>query len=167
MAAGAGHPGLPDPERLLKEARHTCAGARVCRVLQRVVPGSRLRRRSTSTCWRTASRTCWERAAQGQPLDARLSLLRAVLPGGGLHQPADHEAADGLLLQAEAGRLQGQHPARAAGHPAAGQHTIEAVWINGEPYSDFDPVALTVKLPSMQKQHLLAAAARLELAIPR
>ena len=37
-----------------------------------------------------------------------------------------------------------------------GSVRIESVWINGDPYSDFDPVALTVKLPSMQKQHPLS-----------
>jgi mannose/cellobiose epimerase-like protein (N-acyl-D-glucosamine 2-epimerase family)/anti-anti-sigma regulatory factor len=37
-----------------------------------------------------------------------------------------------------------------------GAARIESVWINGDPYSDFDPVALTVKLPSMQKQHPLS-----------
>jgi len=36
-----------------------------------------------------------------------------------------------------------------------GSVRIESVWINGDPYSDFDPVALTVKLPTMQKQHPL------------
>ena len=40
----------------------------------------------------------------------------------GLHQPADHQAAAGPVLQAAAGRVQAQHPARVAGHPAAGQH---------------------------------------------
>lgn len=32
---------------------------------------------------------------------------------------------------------------------------IEEVWINGEPYSDFDPVAMTVKLPTIQEPHAL------------
>lgn len=32
---------------------------------------------------------------------------------------------------------------------------IEAVWINGAPYHDFDPLALTVKLPAIQEQHPL------------
>ncbi len=36
-----------------------------------------------------------------------------------------------------------------------GSVRIESVWINGDSYSDFDPEALTVKLPSMQKQHPL------------
>jgi len=36
-----------------------------------------------------------------------------------------------------------------------GSVRIEAVWINGDPYSDFDPVALTVKLPAKQEQHPL------------
>ena len=36
-----------------------------------------------------------------------------------------------------------------------GSVRIEAVWINGDPYSDFDPEALTVKLPAMQEQHPL------------
>ncbi|TMD45857.1 MAG: STAS domain-containing protein [Chloroflexi bacterium] len=36
-----------------------------------------------------------------------------------------------------------------------GSVRIESVLINGDPYSDFDPVALTVKLPSMEKQHPL------------
>jgi mannose/cellobiose epimerase-like protein (N-acyl-D-glucosamine 2-epimerase family) len=33
---------------------------------------------------------------------------------------------------------------------------IEQVWINGDRYQDFDPVAGTVTLPSMQEQHPLA-----------
>ncbi len=37
-----------------------------------------------------------------------------------------------------------------------GSVRIESVWINGDPYSDFDPAALTVKLPAMQKQHPLS-----------
>ena len=41
-----------------------------------------------------------QRAVQGQPLDERVPLDRAVLPLGGLHEPADHQGADGLLLQA-------------------------------------------------------------------
>ncbi len=36
-----------------------------------------------------------------------------------------------------------------------GSVRIEAVWINDEPCSDFDPVALTVNLPTMQGQHPL------------
>ena len=36
-----------------------------------------------------------------------------------------------------------------------GSVRLEAVWINGEPYSDFDPVTMTVKLPSMQARHWL------------
>ena len=36
-----------------------------------------------------------------------------------------------------------------------GSVRIEAVWINGDPYIDFDPEALTVKLPAMQEQHPL------------
>jgi len=36
-----------------------------------------------------------------------------------------------------------------------GSVRIEAVWINGDSYSDFDPVALTVKLPTIQEQHPL------------
>jgi mannose/cellobiose epimerase-like protein (N-acyl-D-glucosamine 2-epimerase family)/anti-anti-sigma regulatory factor len=36
-----------------------------------------------------------------------------------------------------------------------GSVCIEAVWINGDTYTDFDPVALTVKLPEMQYQHPL------------
>ena len=47
--------------------------------------------------------------------------FRAMLPRAGLHQPADHRAAAGTVLQADAGRLQGQSPAGRAGHPAAGQ----------------------------------------------
>lgn len=36
-----------------------------------------------------------------------------------------------------------------------GSVCIEAVWINDEPCSDFDPVAMTVNLPTMQEQHPL------------
>jgi mannose/cellobiose epimerase-like protein (N-acyl-D-glucosamine 2-epimerase family)/anti-anti-sigma regulatory factor len=36
-----------------------------------------------------------------------------------------------------------------------GSMRLEEVWINGDPYSDFDPVAMTVKLPPIQKQHPL------------
>lgn len=36
-----------------------------------------------------------------------------------------------------------------------GSVRIESVWINGEPYSDFDPVAMTVKLPTVQEQEHL------------
>jgi mannose/cellobiose epimerase-like protein (N-acyl-D-glucosamine 2-epimerase family) len=34
----------------------------------------------------------------------------------------------------------------------SGSVCIKAVWINGEPHSDFDPVAMTIKLPTMQEQ---------------
>jgi len=36
-----------------------------------------------------------------------------------------------------------------------GSVRIEEVLINGVPYSDFDPVAMTVKLPTLQEQHPL------------
>jgi mannose/cellobiose epimerase-like protein (N-acyl-D-glucosamine 2-epimerase family)/anti-anti-sigma regulatory factor len=36
-----------------------------------------------------------------------------------------------------------------------GSVRLEAVWINGDRYTDFDPVALTVKLPALQEQHPL------------
>jgi mannose/cellobiose epimerase-like protein (N-acyl-D-glucosamine 2-epimerase family) len=37
----------------------------------------------------------------------------------------------------------------------AGSVRLEEVWINGESYTDFDPVAMTVKLPTAQTQHML------------
>jgi len=36
-----------------------------------------------------------------------------------------------------------------------GSVQLEEVWINGEPYTDFDPIAMTVKLPIPQTQHML------------
>jgi anti-anti-sigma regulatory factor len=36
-----------------------------------------------------------------------------------------------------------------------GSARIEAVWINGLPYDDFDPEAMTVKLPAVDTQHPL------------
>jgi mannose/cellobiose epimerase-like protein (N-acyl-D-glucosamine 2-epimerase family)/anti-anti-sigma regulatory factor len=36
-----------------------------------------------------------------------------------------------------------------------GSVRLEAVWINGDCYTDFDPVAMTVKLPALQEQHPL------------
>ncbi len=36
-----------------------------------------------------------------------------------------------------------------------GSVTLEEVWINGDPYHDFDPVAMTVNLPVLQEQHPL------------
>jgi mannose/cellobiose epimerase-like protein (N-acyl-D-glucosamine 2-epimerase family)/anti-anti-sigma regulatory factor len=36
-----------------------------------------------------------------------------------------------------------------------GSVRIEEVWINGESYTEFDPVAMTVQLPTAQTQHLL------------
>jgi anti-anti-sigma factor len=36
-----------------------------------------------------------------------------------------------------------------------GSVRLEEVWINGDPYSDFDPEAMTVKLPIMEEQHPL------------
>lgn len=36
-----------------------------------------------------------------------------------------------------------------------GSIRLEQVWINGDRYTDFDPVAMTVKLPTMQEQHPL------------
>jgi mannose/cellobiose epimerase-like protein (N-acyl-D-glucosamine 2-epimerase family)/anti-anti-sigma regulatory factor len=37
-----------------------------------------------------------------------------------------------------------------------GSVRIESVWINGDPYSEFDPLAMTVKLPPMRKEHPLS-----------
>ena len=39
----------------------------------------------------------------------------------------------------------------------AGSVRIESVWINGEPYRDFDPVAMTVKLPVAPEQTAFTA----------
>jgi anti-anti-sigma factor len=36
-----------------------------------------------------------------------------------------------------------------------GSVRLEEVWINGDPYKDFDPVAMTVKLPAIQEQQPL------------
>jgi mannose/cellobiose epimerase-like protein (N-acyl-D-glucosamine 2-epimerase family) len=36
-----------------------------------------------------------------------------------------------------------------------GSVRIESVWINGEAYNDFDPLAMTVKLPTFEAQHTL------------
>jgi N-acylglucosamine 2-epimerase (GlcNAc 2-epimerase) len=36
-----------------------------------------------------------------------------------------------------------------------GSVRLEEVWINGEPYTEFDPVAMTVQLPTAQTQHML------------
>ena len=53
-----------------------------------------------------------------------------------------------LLLQAEAGRVRGQHPARLAGHPAAGQHQDRArSGSTAQRWTDFDAEKLTVNLP--------------------
>ena len=37
----------------------------------------------------------------------------------------------------------------------SGSVRLEEVWINGEPYKDFDPIAMTVQLPTAQTQHML------------
>ena len=119
VAAGAGHPRLPDHGRLDRQRRGAPARARGGRVLQRLV--LRLRR-GLGLLQRPGQRhplPARHRAAEGQPLDGRLPLVRAGLPGHGLHQPADHQGADGPVVQPDPGRPQGQHPAGLAGHPAA------------------------------------------------
>ena len=85
---------------------------------------------------------------QGQPLDERLPLDRAVLPGGGLHQPADHQAAAGPALQAA--RRARSRTTSCASRPTSCRPAsikIDEVWIDGQPYADFDADKLTVKLP--------------------
>ena len=68
--------------------------------------------------------------------------------GGGLHQPAGHQAADGLLLQAAARAASPDSILRVAPDMLpAGSVRIEQVWIDGHSHEDFDPVALTVRLP--------------------
>ena len=95
---------------------------RVVRLLQRVLPGSQRRRGLLQRAGQRHRLSDGHGAVQGQPLDEHVPLGRAGLPGAGLHQPADHQAAAGSVLQAAAGRVQAQHPARVAGHPASGQH---------------------------------------------
>src|SRR5581483_4627324 len=38
-----------------------------------------------------------------------------------------------------------------------GSIKIEQVWVNGEPYTDFDPITLTVKLPTPKAQNQLSS----------
>ena len=128
VAAGAGDSRLPDPARLAGRRGIPEACPRGGRVLQRVLPRPRRRRRVLQHAGQRPAVPGRQRAAQGQPLDVRLPLDGAVLPGGGLHQPADHQAAGDVVLQAVSARLQGPHPARLAGYVAAGQREHRAAW---------------------------------------
>ena len=87
-------------------------------LLQRLLPGPRRRRRLLQRAGQRHPVPDGHGALQGQPLHELLPLVGAVLPGRGLQQPAHLQAADGFLLQAAAGRVQAQHPARVARHPA-------------------------------------------------
>ena len=133
VAAGAGDPRLPDP------ARHP---------RRRGVPARRRarRRRSTtpSSSTTTTARVYFNVLANGMPYLLGNERFKGSHSMSGYHstelcylaavytnllitkQPID------LLLQAAAGRLQGPHPARLAGHPAAGQRSRSSrCWIDG------------------------------------
>ncbi len=83
---------------------------------------------------------------QGQPLDVGLPLDRAVLPGRRLHQPADHRSSRWTLyFKPKAGR---RSPTGSCGsRPTCcrpGSVRLTEVWVNDQPYADFDAEALTV-----------------------
>ena len=86
----------------LGNAEYAAPRPRVGRLLQRLLPRPRRRRRLLQRPGQRHPVPARHRAAEGQPLDERLPLDRAVLPGRGLHQPADHQAAAGPVLQARA-----------------------------------------------------------------
>ena len=119
VAAGAGDPRLPDPRRHPRRRGVPHRGALRGRVLQRVVPRPRRGRRLLQRARERHAVPARHRAAQGQPLDVGLPQHRALLPGGGLHEPADHEAAARPALQAARRRVEGPHPPRLARHPPA------------------------------------------------
>jgi len=83
---------------------------------------------------------------QGQPLDEHVPLRRAVLPGGDVHQPADHQAAVGAVVQAAA------HASRtlrvAPTYCPTGRVRLQEVEIDGKPHEVFDARAMTVTLPN-------------------
>ena len=97
VAAGAGDPRLPDPGRLDRRRRGAPPRARGGRVLQRVLPRPRRGRRLLQRPGQRHPVPARHRAAEGQPLDGGLPLVRAGLPGDGLHEPADHQGADGQV----------------------------------------------------------------------
>ena len=154
VAAGAGHPGLPDPARRRSATTSTCAW-----------PASRPPSTTPSSSTTTTARVYFNvlangiavparhRAVQGQPLDERLPLGRAVLPGAGLHQPADHQAAAGPVLQAAARRVQAT--TSCACRPTSCRRAASASARSGSTASrtpTSTPTALTVKLPDTSEQ---------------
>ena len=115
VAAGAGDPRLPDPRRHPRRRRVPARGAARGRVLQRLLPRPRRGRRLLQRARERHAVPARHRAAQGQPLDVGVPQHRALLPRGGLHEPADHEAAARPALQAARRRVQG--PASCASSP--------------------------------------------------
>ena len=109
------------------------------------VPRPRCRQRLLQRARERSPVPARERAAEGQPLDVGLPLDGALLPGGDVHEPADHEAAARPALQAEGGRLPRPDPPRGARHPPAGSVRIEQVWVDGKPWDEFDGEKLTVR----------------------
>ena len=81
-------------------------------VLQRLLPRSRRRRCLFQRSCKRHSLSDGYRTVQGQPFDERLPFVRAVLPGAGLHQLADHAETARPILQSDAGRFQAQNPSR-------------------------------------------------------
>ena len=81
VAAGTGHPGLPDPERRAGRRRVPAHRPRVVGLLQRVLPGSRRRRGLLQRAGQRHRLPVGHGAVQGQPLDEHVPLGRAGLPG--------------------------------------------------------------------------------------
>ena len=146
VAAGAGDPRLPDPHAASSATtEYRKRGARRRGVLQRLVPRPRLGRRLLQRARERHAVPARHRAAQGQPLDVGVPHHRALLPGGGLHEPADHEAAARPALQAARGRVRKDRILRVSPDILPpGSITIEQVWIDGQPWTDFDADKLTV-----------------------
>ncbi|CAG6394596.1 hypothetical protein SCOCK_280049 [Actinacidiphila cocklensis] len=111
VAAGAGHPRLPDPRRRHPRPRAPTAGAGVRGLLQRLLPGPRRRRRLLQRARQRHPVPGRHRAAQGQPRDGGLPLARTVLPGSDVHHAAGQLLAADAALQAAAGRLRRPRPA--------------------------------------------------------
>ncbi len=75
-----------------------------------------------------------------------------MLSLGSLQQSVDFQATHGLLLQAATRRFPKEYSARVPDILPAGSIRIGAVWINDEPYSNFEADRLTVKLPDTKEQ---------------
>jgi hypothetical protein len=63
------------------------------------------------------------------------------------YEPAHYETADRVVLPPRAGGIQESVLRVSPDILPPGRVCLDAVWINGDPYSNFDANALTVKLP--------------------